>query len=155
MAQTDDSNNSPSNEGSQDETALQGDLSLDEKSGISKEDQKEILEEIDKIASESKIKVTPEIFNIKAVKKGVLFPVIINLMAFGILAVGITLLAFFFKRGEEQLLEDTTAISSAEGKLLQELKKESEGPPRLCINEFNLVFPSGVVPQPLVTKCSK
>ena len=121
MAQTDDSK-----KGSEEESTPQEDLVLDGESGISKEDQKEILQEIDKIAAESKIRITPEIFNIHAQKKGVLFPIVINLMAFGILAIGITVLAFFFKRGEEQLMEDTTARTSAEGKLLQELKKESE-----------------------------
>ena len=99
---------------------------FDKDSGLSKEDQKEILSDIDKLAKENQIQITPEVFNIKAIKRGVLFPIIVNIMAITALAAGIAILAFFFKKGEEQLTEDTSAIASTEGKLLQELKRESE-----------------------------
>ena len=60
-------------------------LNFDESSGITKEDQKDILEQINKITSESKISVTPEVFNIKSEKKGTLLPFLVNLLAVFIL----------------------------------------------------------------------
>jgi len=102
-----------------------GEFVFDESSGISKEDQKDILGEIETIATENRIKVSPEVFRIKAIKRGVLFPIIINVAAVIVMAVGITTLLLLFRRGEEQLMESAAAISTAEGKLLEELKRES------------------------------
>ena len=56
-------------------------FAFDPESGISREDQKEILREIEKVAKESRIAVTPEAFAVKAAKRGVLFPVIVNAAA--------------------------------------------------------------------------
>jgi hypothetical protein len=99
---------------------------FDESSGISKEDQKDILSQIEKVATESKIQVHPDVFQIKAIKRGVLFPIVINLSAALALAAGIVTLYLLFQRGEEQLLESARGITTAEGKLLEELKRESE-----------------------------
>jgi hypothetical protein len=103
-----------------------GEFTFDESSGISKEDQKDILSQIDRLATESRIKVSQDVFTISPKKKGVLFPVSVNLFALLALAVGILTLAFFFRRGEELLTQETGALSTAEGLLLQELKRESQ-----------------------------
>jgi DNA repair exonuclease SbcCD ATPase subunit len=108
------------------ETEIQDEFSLDENSGISKEDQQDILTQIEKIATESRMQVSPEVFHIKPLKKGVLFPIIINLAAVLVLAVGIFTLYLLFRRGEEIILEEKVLITSTEGKLLEELKRESD-----------------------------
>ena len=101
-------------------------FAFDPDSGISREEQQEIRQEIEKVATSSRMKVSPEMFVVKAAKQGVLFPVMVNVAAIVALAAGLAVLYFFFQRGESQAArQDTTAIT-AEGKLLQEVKKESE-----------------------------
>ena len=99
---------------------------LDEQSGISKEDQQEILEEIERVSEESRISVTPETMAIKAAKRGFVFPLLVNIFFILLLAGGGFTLYYFFQRGETVLMEEGSAIASAEGKLIEELKKESE-----------------------------
>jgi hypothetical protein len=101
-------------------------LALSEEAGISKEDQKEILAEIDKVAQASRITVSPETMTLKAAKKGFVFPLAVNLMAVLLLAAGGFTLYTLFQRGQTVLMEEGSAITTAEGMLIQELKKESE-----------------------------
>jgi len=101
-------------------------FAFDPDSGISREEQKEIRQEIEKVATSSRMKVTPEMFVVKAAKQGVLFPILVNVTAIVALAAGLAVLYFLFQRGESQAArQDTTGIT-AEGKLLAEVKKESE-----------------------------
>jgi DNA repair exonuclease SbcCD ATPase subunit len=95
-------------------------------SGISREDQKDIRHEIEKIATRNRIAVSPEEFAVRAAKKGVLFPVLVNLAAIVVLVGGLAGLYFFFQRGETQLARSETGTITAEGKLIETFKKESE-----------------------------
>jgi len=112
---------------------------LDESSGISKEDQQEILQEIEKVSQESRISVTPETMAIKAVKKGFLFPLLVNILFVAILAGGGFTLYTLFQRGETVLMEEGGAITSAEGRLIEELKKESEAALQAKNREINQI----------------
>ncbi|MGA2380974.1 MAG: hypothetical protein ABSG85_16895 [Spirochaetia bacterium] len=101
-------------------------FAFDPDSGITREEQKEIRQEIEKVASRSRMKVSPEMFAVKAAKQGVLFPILVNIGAIVALAAGLAVLYLLFQRGESQAArQDTTGIT-AEGKLLAEVKKESE-----------------------------
>jgi len=101
-------------------------LVLGKESGISPEDQKEILSEIEQIARENKIRVTPSTFVIKPLKRGVLFPVIVNVAALLALAAGLAGLYFFFTRQEARLVDEGQGVITAQGRLIQALKQESE-----------------------------
>ncbi len=101
-------------------------FAFDPDSGISREDQKEILQEIEKVATQSRISVSPEVFIVKAAKKGVLFPIIVNAAAIAALAIGLGAFWFLFQRGETQIAKESVGGITAEGKLIGELKKESE-----------------------------
>ncbi len=101
-------------------------FSFDPESGISREEQKEIRAEIEKVATGSRIAVKPEMLALKAAKRGVLFPILVNLAALLVLAVGLAVFYFLFQRGETQLSREDTGTITAEGKLLAEVKKESE-----------------------------
>lgn len=101
-------------------------FAFDPDSGISREDQKEILQEIEKVATQSRISVSPEAFIVKAAKKGVLFPIIVNAAAIAALAIGLGAFWFLFQRGETQIAKESVGGITAEGKLIDELKKESE-----------------------------
>ena len=70
--------------------------------------------------------MSPAVFAVKAVKRGVLFPVLVNLIAVIALAGGLALFYYFFQRGETQLARGETGAITAEGKLIEQLKKESE-----------------------------
>jgi hypothetical protein len=101
-------------------------IPLEDTAGISKEDQKEIQGEIDRIQQDSRIKVTPETMAIKAAKKGFVFPLLVNVFAVLLLAGGGFTLWYLFQRGETAAAGEAATITSAEGKLIEELKKESE-----------------------------
>ena len=101
-------------------------FAFDPDSGISREDQKEILQEIEKVATESRIAATPEHFAVKAVKRGILFPVVVNLAAVAALAIGLATFWLLFQRGETELAKERTGSITAAGMLIEELKKESE-----------------------------
>lgn len=104
----------------------EGEFTFEEDSAISREDQKEILSEIEKVAAGSRITITPEIFTISALKRGIFFPLMVNIFSILLLAGGLTALYLLFQRGKSVIMEQATAITTAEGKLIQELKKESE-----------------------------
>jgi len=99
---------------------------FDADSGISREDQKDILQQIETVATGNRIEVSPEVFAVKAAKKGILFPVLVNLAAVVALAGGLAGLYLFFQRGETQLSQSQTGTITAEGKLIETFKKESE-----------------------------
>jgi hypothetical protein len=101
-------------------------FAFDADSGISLEDQKDILQEIEKVATKNKIAVSPEEFAVRAAKRGVLFPVLVNLVALIALVGGLAGLYFFFQRGETQLAQSQTGVITAEGKLIETFKKESD-----------------------------
>jgi hypothetical protein len=103
-----------------------GEIVFDEDSGISKEDQKDILQEIEKAASENKLTAGPQAFVLHAERKGVFMPMLVNLVAVALLAAGGLVLYYFFQRGETTLKEEALTITTAEGKLIEQLKKEAE-----------------------------
>jgi tetratricopeptide (TPR) repeat protein len=99
---------------------------FDPDSGITRDEQKEIRREIEKVASSSRMAVSPEMFVVKAAKRGVLFPVAVNVGAVLVLVAGLAVLYFLFQRGETQAARQDTSTITAEGKLLAQVKKESE-----------------------------
>jgi hypothetical protein len=101
-------------------------FAFDPDSGITREEQKEIRAEIEKIATSSRIAVNPEMFTVKAAKRGVLFPILVIAAAIVVLAVGLALFYYLFQRDETQLSQENTGTITAEGKLLAEVKKESD-----------------------------
>ena len=101
-------------------------FAFDPDSGITVDEQKEIRREIEKVASSSRMAVRPDMFAVKAAKRGVLFPVIVNVGAILVLAVGLGVLYFLFQRGETQAARQDTQTITAEGKLLEQVKRESE-----------------------------
>jgi hypothetical protein len=114
-----------SDESGESDTAGQ-DFVFDKSSGISEEDQKEILSQIEQISQQSRISTTPTLLTVKANKKGLFFPLIVNIAALAVLAGGFLTLSAFFKQSESELRGGVTGLRSAEGKLIQEIKKETE-----------------------------
>ena len=101
-------------------------FAFDPDSGISEEDQKDVLQQIERVATQNRMDVRPEEFAVKAAKRGILFPVLVNLAAIIALVGGLGALYFFFQKGETQLSRSETGTITAEGKLIETFKKESE-----------------------------
>ena len=102
------------------------DIVFDTSSGISEEDQKDIIAQIDKVAQQNRISAAPETLAVKAKKRGYFFPLIVNFGAFLLLVSGFFVLSAFFQQSESDLRTESTVIRSAEGRLIQEMKRETE-----------------------------
>jgi hypothetical protein len=106
-----------------------GDFSFEEQDqvkGISEEDQREILLEIEKVAGENRIDVSGDLFQFTALRKGWLFPALVNVIGLVLLVGGITALTWFFRAGEEELLEAGRVVVTAESRLIEEIRRETE-----------------------------
>lgn len=100
---------------------------FDEKSGISREDQQDILKHIDTIAKANKILSGPETWKVRSRRRGVAVPLAVNLVGALVLAIGLVGLGRLFPTQGTQMESGTELLTSAEGRLLQEIKRESEG----------------------------
>lgn len=100
-------------------------LSFDAESGISKEDQKDILRAIENVVTENKIATTPEDFVVKAVKRGILFPTLVIAAAAAALVVGGAAFYLLFQQGETKIVRGTLGTITAEGQLIQAVRQEA------------------------------
>ena len=100
-------------------------LNFDAESGMSREDQKDILRAIENVVIENRIAATPEDFVVKAAKRGVLFPTVVIVAAFLALAVGGAAFYFLFQRGETQIKRGVVGTITAEGQLIQAVRQEA------------------------------
>jgi len=107
--------------------AESGSFVFDQASGISKEDQKDILLHIDRVAKSSRILSGPETWKVRPRKRGLAMPILVNLVGLVVLAAGLFTLTRIFAPRESATESSSVLLSSAEGRLLQEIKRETEG----------------------------
>ncbi len=93
---------------------------------ISEEDRNEILSQIETVVEKNQIPITDELFKLHPKKKGALFPVLLNIVTLLLVAGGVLFMFRFFQARQESLSMETQAYLSTEGKLIEELRKESE-----------------------------
>ena len=93
---------------------------------ITDEDRKEINADIDKALKDTEIAVTDETFTIKGAKRGILFVAITWIMAVVAVAGTWYFAAERFAQRQVNLSSEAQAYLSAEGRLIEELKRESE-----------------------------
>ena len=103
------------------------DIQFDSEAGISKEDQKDVLQEIENVVTKNRIVTTPEDFIVKANKRGVLFPVLVVISAVAALGIGGSAFYFLFQRGESQIKRGAVGTITAEGQLIQAVRREANG----------------------------
>ena len=96
---------------------------FDTTSGISLEEQKEILAGIDAMAVGSRVVSKAPETNAK--KKGYLFPLAVNLCALVIFGFGFLLLTIFHGHGEQQIRQTTAVLGLTERMLIQEIRLET------------------------------
>jgi hypothetical protein len=102
------------------------DFPFSDDSSISEEDRKDIVQQIDAVARENKIQVNPELFQVQAGSGGGFFPLLVNgiglVVLVGGLAAGITL----FRQSEQNLASARGTFKTAEGRLIEEVRKQTE-----------------------------
>lgn len=94
-------------------------------SGIDAKDRAEISARLNELTRKSRINAEPSTFVVKAKKKGVLMPVVVNLATILGVALAVFFLVRFFGQEEAETADNGVALQSTEGKLIAELKKES------------------------------
>lgn len=94
-------------------------------SGIDAKDRAEISARLNELTQKSRINAEPSTFVVKAKKKGVLMPVVVNLATILGVALAVFFLVRVFGKEEAETAENGVALQSTEGKLIAELKKES------------------------------
>lgn len=99
----------------------------DTTTGISPEDRAEIVSQIEKITKQHRRTFEASAFTVKAQKYGLLFPLFVNIFILGATALALYGLSQFFSQKTTEIQRTGTVLSSAEGKLIQEIKKEAEG----------------------------
>ena len=102
-------------------------LSSSEGLGISPEDQQEIMAQINKISQSNKMKSSPSTWKVVPKKKGFVLPLLVNLGAAAVLAIGFFSLSQLFGSVDVQGLDETVQLSTAEGRLVAEIRREAEG----------------------------
>jgi len=95
----------------------------DREQEIPDDEKKQILDQIEKSISES---VVPVALQAKPKKKGLLFPCIVNLAALIVLVAAVFTAFRVFEVRREKLDLETRTVASAEGKILDEFKREAE-----------------------------
>jgi len=103
-----------------------GDFSFVDDANVTEEDRKEILEQIDHVVETNRIPVTGEMFRLKAKRGGGLFPLLMNVILLALAAGGIFYAFRYFETRQASLSEESQGYLSTEGRLIEEMRRESE-----------------------------
>jgi hypothetical protein len=98
---------------------------LTEETSISEEDRQEILADIEDVVRKNRITVSDDLFRITPQKSGVLLPILINLLAIAAVGSVFYYSTRFFEARQETMSTQVHSVAGAEGRLLEELKRES------------------------------
>jgi hypothetical protein len=106
--------------------ADQKDFAFAGDSDISAEDQQEVLATIERVSQENRITVSDEVFRYRPARKGYVLPLLVNIAAVLALVMGISASSFIGRLDDRRLSEGTGVLRSAEGRVIQELRRELE-----------------------------
>jgi chromosome segregation ATPase len=106
-------------------TPAENGVVFDANSGISREEQREILDSINRITEKNRSSFSGAAREFKASKKGVLFPIAVNAAAVLILAGGFFIISALHGRAEIRLRGGTKVFNTAERALISEIRKET------------------------------
>ncbi|MCK4514341.1 MAG: hypothetical protein KAU31_03735, partial [Spirochaetaceae bacterium] len=97
-----------------------------EELGGTPEERVAIIEQIDQVIDENRVEIGPDTFRVDAKKRGIGLPILVNLIAILLVAAGAYYLIRTFANRENTVVGEATALTSAEGRLLQALREESD-----------------------------
>ncbi|MDR0656084.1 MAG: hypothetical protein LBG22_07195 [Treponema sp.] len=122
------------------------DIVLDPSSGIPVEEQQEILNSINSITAQNREALSAEgkgegvHASIPAKKKGIFFPVLVNVIALILLGGGVLIMVFLQGREELIFREGPLVFNSAERALIQKIRSETAAVLQEKDNEIALVY---------------
>lgn len=99
---------------------------IDDESGISVEEQEKIISHMEMMIASKRLKIDDNTFNFKPKRSSARLPLFINIIALIFAAGGAYGLFQLFNRQEASIVTDSASITTAEGKLIETLKRESE-----------------------------
>ncbi len=99
---------------------------LESESGITPSEREEIRTHIEKVATENRIPVEAAQFSLPEARRGVLLPTIVNAAAILAVLLAALVLSLVFRHGEQRLQTQATQYASVEGRLIRELRSESD-----------------------------
>jgi len=121
-----------------------GAIVFDTTSGISIEEQQEILAGINAMASGRMLpagnRLSPEMAVTKAKKNGFLFPLFVNIGALVLLVSAFVLLAFLNSNDEQEMRESSSTLGFTELMLIQQLRQDTDSQIREKENQINEVL---------------
>jgi len=85
-----------------------------------------IIEQIDQVINQNRVEIGPDTFRFQAKKRGIGLPILVNLIAILLVAGGGYYMIRTFADRESTVVGEATALTSAEGRLLQALREESD-----------------------------
>lgn len=94
--------------------------------GINENDRRDILAELDSVAKRNRISVGPDSFVIESRRNGLLFPLAVNLIAVAATVAIVLSLSMLFRQREVAIAGSSAALDTAEGKLLEEFRRDSD-----------------------------
>jgi hypothetical protein len=100
--------------------------SPEEDEGLTAEERRAIIADIDEVAVRNKISGPAGGSRAIPLKKGFVFPLVVNVLALVLTALALAGLALAFRQREQGLAEGNAVVTTAEGKLIQEIKRESD-----------------------------
>jgi chromosome segregation ATPase len=112
---------------------------FDAASGISEEEQREILAGINSIAEKNRRSLAADKAALPAGKKGSMFPLLVNISAVLILAGGFLLLSLFQGQEEVRVREGAAVYNPAERVLIEEIRRETSSRLEAKENEISLM----------------
>ena len=95
-------------------------------SGFSDDEKREVRELIDEISSENRLPAEEAVFDKKTARPGLLMPAIVNAAAIVVVVVSILVLRSVFQREEAGVQNAAIEYASIEGRLIRELRAESQ-----------------------------
>lgn len=101
-------------------------FSREDSSGISEADQREIREEIERVAAENRIQVSGDLLEYTPQRNGAIFPIIANLAGLVLLGAGILVLFLIFRSEDASIRSAEQSVAATESRLIQELRRETE-----------------------------
>jgi hypothetical protein len=93
---------------------------------LTPQEQADVRARIEEVAAESRIPVTPEAFSLNDVRRGIVLPLAVAGVVLLVVVVSLVILFSVFRRSESVTRSQTGEYVSIEGRLIRELRQESQ-----------------------------
>ncbi len=98
----------------------------DDTSSLPEQERREILSEIDRIAADNKIMVTPQTFAFRAKRGGARFPILVNMIAIAVLVGGVYSMVQLYRQEDQNVRAGGGIAVTTESRLIGELRRQTE-----------------------------